>query len=320
MKKALITGLAGQDGSFLSEFLLEKDYDVYGVVRPSNKHINHLDKRIKLYRDIDITKKNSLKSLITEIEPDEIYHLAAYHFSSQNEGNKNKLFDKFYLVNLFATNEILETIQNNLPKCRFFYASSCHIFGKVDVIPQNEKTPIRPNSLYAITKAAGTNLCQFYREHFDIYTSVGILYNHESFRRSMSFVTSQIAESAAKASIGLPTKFFLQNMDAKVDWGSAQDYVRAMWLTLQQSNGDDYVIASGETHTISEFAKIAFDSVGLDFSDYIFQKTNVKKNEAMPYVGDYTKISSQCNWNPLVSFNNLVCEMVQYHLSKFRNK
>ena len=318
MKKALITGLAGQDGSYLAELLLEKDYDVYGIVKPSNKRPSHLDERIKCYDDIDITKKNSLKILINEIEPDEIYHLAAYHFSSQNEENKNKLFEKFYLVNLYAANEILETIQKDLPRCRFFYASSCHIFGNVKAFPQNEETPIRPNSLYAITKAAGTNLCQFYREHYNIYTSVGILYNHESSRRSRNFVTTQIAESAAKASMGLPTKIFLQNMDAKVDWGSAKDYVTAMWLTLQQSNGDNYIIASGLTHTISEFAKIAFDSVGLNFSDYVFQKTNVNLKEGAMYVGNHTKISSQCNWQPLTSFNDLVREMVQYQLIDLR--
>lgn len=319
MKKALITGILGQDGTYLAELLLEKGYYVYGITRYLDKTPVYLDDRIKYYQNIDITSKNSLSRLIKEIEPDEIYHLAAYHFSSQNDENKNKLFDQFYKVNLFSTNEILETIQKSLPNSRLFYASSCHIFGNPDFSPQNEKTPFRPNSLYSITKTAGTNLCQFYREHYNIYTSVGILYNHESPRRSRSFVSSQIAETAAKASLGIPTKLTIQDMDANVDWGSAKDYVRAIWLTLQESVGDDYVISSGLTHTIREFAKIAFDSVRLDFSDYIFQQSNLNKKNVISYFGDPTKIAKECNWHPMISFNDLVLEMVEHHLSILKN-
>lgn len=316
MRKALITGVAGQDGSYLAEFLLEKGYEVFGIEKSWDSLSVHLSKRIKCCYDIDITKRNSLKRIIKKIEPDEIYHLAAFHFSSQNEGNKNKSFEQFYIVNLLATNDILETIQKHLPKCRFFYASSCQIFGIVDSFPQNEKTPFHPNSLYAITKTAGTNLCQFYRDHFGIYTSVGILYNHESVRRPMSFVTSQIAESAAKAFTGNPVKLVLQDLDAKVDWGAAQDYVHAMWLTLQQKTSDNYIISSGNSRTVSEFAKIAFGSIGLNFSDFVFQEKNVKRNENLPYVGDCSKIKKQCNWQPMINFDDLVCEMVQYQLSK----
>jgi len=319
MKKALITGVSGQDGFYLSELLLEKGYEVYGIIRYLSNSTVELDKRIKCYNDIDIASKNSISGLIRELEPDEIYHLAAYHFSSQNEENKNKLFDQFYQVNLFCTNEILESINKFVPNCRFFYASSCHIFGKPDIFPQNEKTPFRPNSLYSITKCAGTNLCKFYREYHNIYTSVGILYNHESSRRSNSFVSTQIAETAAKAFLGIPTKLMIQDMDAKVDWGSAKDYVRAMWLSLQQSVGDDYVISSGNTHTIREFAKIAFDSVGLDFSEYIFQQSNHSKTNVIPYLGDSTKITNACNWHPMLSFNDLVFEMVTHNISIFKN-
>jgi len=315
VKKALITGVAGQDGSYLAEFLLDKGYNVYGIEKSWATLSAYLSKRITCCLDIDITKPNSLKRIIREIAPDEIYHLAAYHFSSQNEGNKNKSFKQFYLVNLLATNEVLETIQRYLPKCRFFYASSCQIFGKVDCFPQNEKTPFRPDSLYAITKAAGTNLCQFYRDHYGINTSVGILFNHESVRRPVSFVTSQIAESAAKAFSGIPEKLVLKDLDAKVDWGAAQDYVRAMWLTLQQPTGDNYIISSGVTHTVNEFANIAFDSLGLNSSDFVFQETNVKRKKNMPYVGDNTKIKNQCNWLPMISFSDFVKEMVQSRLT-----
>jgi len=319
MKKALITGVSGQDGFYLSELLLEKGYEVHGIRRYLSNSTIDLDKRIKYYNEIDIASKNSISRLIREVEPDEIYHLAAYHFSSQNEENKNKLFDQFYQVNLFCTNEILESINKFVPDCRFFYASSCHIFGKPDIFPQNEKTPFRPNSLYSITKCAGTNLCKFYREYHNIYTSVGILYNHESPRRSNSFVSTQIAETAAKASLGIPAKLILQDMDAKVDWGSAKDYVRAMWLSLQQSVGDDYIISSGNTHTIREFAKIAFDSVGLDFFEYVFQQSNHNKTNVIPYLGDSTKIRKECNWHPILSFNDLVFEMVAHNISVLKN-
>ena len=319
MKKALITGIAGQDGSYLAEFLLDKGYYVYGIDKALTSFSACLSDRIKCFLDIDITKPNSLKRIIRKIEPDEIYHLAAYHFSSQNEGNSNKAFKQFYLTNLLATNIVLETIQRYLPKCRFFYASSCQIFGQVDCFPQNEKTPFRPDSLYAITKASATNLCQFYRDHYSIYTSVGILFNHESVRRPASFVTTQIAESAAKAFLGFPVKLFLNDLDAKVDWGAAQDYVRAMWLTLQQPNGDNYIISSGDSHTVNEFAKIAFGSLGLNSSDFVFQEKKVKRKRSIPYVGDCNKIKNQCNWQPMISFNDLINEMVQGQL-KIINK
>ena len=319
MKKALITGILGQDGNYLSELLLEKGYKVYGITRYLDTIPEYNSSNIEYYNDIDITSNNALSSLITKIKPDEIYHLAAYHFSSQNDENKNKSFDKFYKVNLFSTNEILETIQKSLPNCRLFYASSCHVFGNPEFSPQNEKTPFRPNSLYSITKSAGTNLCQFYREHYNLFTCVGILYNHESPRRSRSFVSHQIAETAAKASVGISTKLVLQNLDAKVDWGSASDYVRAMWLTLQQPLGDDYIISSGTTHSIREFAKIAFDLVGLNYLDYIYQKPQVNVNNGISYFGDCTKISKTCNWNPVISFKDLIHQMVEDRISNLKN-
>lgn len=320
MKKALITGIAGQDGSYLAEFLLNKGYEVYGIEKSCSTLPVQISIRIKYCYEIDIAKPNLLERIIRETVPDEIYHLAAYHFSSQNEGNKKESFRQFYNVNLLATNEILETIRLYLTNCRFFYASSCQVFGKVDCFPQNEKTSFRPDSLYSISKAAGTNLCQFYRDHHNIHTSVGILYNHESVRRSLSFVTTQIAESAAKAFLGIPVKLFLRDIDAQTDWGAAQDYVRAMWLTLQQSNGDDYIISSGVTHSVSEFAKIAFSSVGLNSSDFVFQDPNVKRISRMPYVGDYTKIKNNCNWHPMITFDNLVKEMVQAQLALLNTK
>jgi GDPmannose 4,6-dehydratase len=320
MKKVLITGIAGQDGSYLAEFLLEENYEVFGIERSFTNFPAKLKERIKYCYEADITKPNLLNRVIRAVVPDEIYHLAAYHFSSQNEGNKKESFKKFYLINLLSTNEILETIRIYLPSCRFFYASSCQVFGKVDSFPQNEETSFLPDSLYSITKTAGANLCKFYRDHHNLYTSVGILYNHESVRRSSSFVTTQIAESAAKAFLGIPVKLELRDLDAHIDWGAAKDYVRAMWLTLQPPNGDDYIISSGVTHSVREFAKIAFNEVGLDSSDFVFQDPKIKKKSGIPFVGDNTKIKNNCNWHPTITFNDLIKEMVQAQLSLLNTK
>ena len=311
MKKALITGISGQDGSYLAEFLLDKGYEVFGVIRSSSVLPAHISKRVKKLYEIDISKPELLKKIILEILPDEIYHLAAYHFSSQNEGNKKKSFDKFYSINLLATNEILETIRFYRPNCRFFYASSCQVFGKVNSSPQCEKTPFQPDSLYSISKVAGANLCKFYRDHHNIYTSVGILYNHESVRRPISFVTTLIAESAAKAYLGYPVKLELRDINALADWGAAQDYVRAMWLTLQLHNGDDFIISSGLTHSVQDFAEIAFRSVGLNSINYVFQDPNFKSILKVPFIGDNTKIKNECNWSPNISLKNLIKDMVQ---------
>lgn len=317
-KKALITGASGQDGSYLAEYLHNKGYLVHGVARSFANLPAQFKNIISEQHEIDLTKPNLLKILIQKIYPDEIYHLAAYHFSSQKGGNVKMSFEPFNSINLLATNEILDTIRHNCVKCRFFYASSSHIFGKVDHYPQNEETPYRPVSLYAITKAAGNELCKFYRDHYGVYASAGILYNHESPRRSLSFVTSQIAEAAAKASCGMKVRLMLRDLDAIVDWGAAKDYVNAMWLTLQQSCGDDYVIASGVSRRVREFSQIAFDYVGLNANDFVFQDRTIKKDEGLPYVGDVSKIQSKCDWQPAISFNDLIVDMVKAHINRLK--
>jgi GDPmannose 4,6-dehydratase len=312
-KKALITGVSGQDGSYLAEYLFSKGYNVHGVDRSFANLPLQIKNIISELHEIDLTKRNLLKKLIQKILPDEIYHLAAYHFSSQKNGNVIMPFEPFNTINLLATNEILDTIKCDLLKCRLFYASSSQIFGKVDHYPQNEKTPYRPESFYSISKAAGNELCKLYRDYHGVYASVGILYNHESPRRPLSFVTSQIAEAAAKASHGVQVRLTLRDLDAIVDWGAAQDYVHAMWLTLQQSCSDDYIIASGVPRRVHEFSKVAFDYVGLDANNFIFQDQAVNKNEELPYIGDSSKIQSKCGWHPVISFNDLVIDMVKAH-------
>ena len=317
-KKALITGVSGQDGSYLAEYLCSKGYNVHGV----DKSFAHLPSQVKNIisglHEIDLNKPKLLKQLIHKLLPDEIYHLAAYHFSSQKDGNIKMPFEPFNSINLLATNEILETLRHDLVKCRFFYASSSHIFGKVDHYPQNEKTPYRPDSFYSITKAAGNELCKFYRDYYGVYASVGILYNHESPRRPLSFVTSQIAEAAAKASLGMEVRLILRDLDAIVDWGAAQDYVHAMWLTLQQSCSDNYVIASGKPRRVHEFSKAAFDYVGLNANNFILQDQAVKKDKGLPYIGDFSKIQSKCGWDPVISFNDFVIDMVKAHINRLK--
>ena len=318
-KKAIITGVCGQDGSYLAEYLYSKGYKVYGVDRSFDHLPSQVKNTISELHKIDLSIPKLLKKLIQNIVPDEIYHLAAYHFSSQKDGNMKMSFEPFNAINLLATNEILDTIRDNSMECHFFYPSSSHIFGKVDNFPQNEKTSYRPNSFYSITKAAGNELCKLYREYYGVYAAVGILYNHESPRRPLSFVTSQIAEAAAKASQGRKYKLELRDLDAIVDWGAAQDYVHAMWLTLQQPYSDDYVIASGVPRSVQEFAKVAFDYVGLNSSNFIYQNQAVKKNEGFPYVGDSSKIQTNCGWHPVISFKDLVIDMVKAHINRLES-
>jgi GDPmannose 4,6-dehydratase len=315
-KKALITGISGQDGSYLAEYLHREGYEIHGIDLSFAQLPLETKNIISELHEIDLRKPKLLKKLIQRILPDEIYHLAAYHFSSQKDGNIKMSFEPFNSINLLATDEILDTVRRDLATCRFFYASSSHIFGKVDHYPQNEKTPYRPDSLYAITKAAGNELCKFYREYYGVYASVGILYNHESVRRPLSFVTSQIAEAAAKASCGMQVRLMLRDLDAIVDWGVAEDYVRAMWLTLQQTCSDDYVIASGVPRRVREFAKVAFDYVGLDANNFICQDQIVNDNQRTPHVGDPSKIQNKCGWHPVISFNDLVIDMVKAHADR----
>jgi GDPmannose 4,6-dehydratase len=317
-KKALITGISGQDGSYLAEYLFAKGYNILGIDRSFAHLLPQVKNNISELHEIDLTQPRLLKKLILNFSPDEIYHLAAYHFSSQNGGNIEMPFEPFNSINLLATNEILDTIRCTFPECRFFYASSSHVFGKVDHYPQNEETPYRPNSFYSITKAAGNELCKLFRDYHGVYASVGILYNHESPRRPLSFVTSQIAAAAAKASQGIQFRIVLRDLDAIVDWGAAQDYVHAMWLTLQQPFSDDYVIASGVPRRVRDFSRIAFDHVGLNANDFIFQDQAVKTNKGLQQVGDSAKIRANCGWNPIISFNDLVINMVKAHIERLR--
>jgi GDPmannose 4,6-dehydratase len=317
MKKiALITGVSGQDGSYLANFLKKKNYIVYGV----GKSASHLSKELKTmlagFYEIDLNDPLFIKTIILELRPNEIYHLAAFHFSSQENGNNKMSFNSFNNINLVTTNIILETINEFLIECRFFYASSAHVFGKVEKYPQTEKFPFKPETLYGITKAAGSELCRFYQNFYNIYASVGILYNHESPRRQSSFITSQIAQCAANAIKGLNPKLIVSNLDAVVDWGYAEDYVEAMWLTLQQNKSDIYIISTGIGRTVRDFSKIAFEFLDLDYQKYIFQDDKKIIKQATLYIGDNSKIMNECGWTPKCSFKDIVQNMVLEFVNK----
>jgi len=313
----LITGVGGQDGSYLAEWLLEHGYEVHGVVRASSKIGADLKDRLTSISVIDLTAPHLLADLIRQVRPDEIYHLAAHHFSSQVT-EKSADLELFLSVNLLTAQIVLEVLRDSLPKSRFFYAASCRIFGVPGVCPQTEMTPQRPNTPYAISKSAGLHLCRYYREEYDLHATAGILYNHESPRRPASFVTTQIALAAARASVGKAEPLTIRDLDAIVDWGAAHDYVQAMWLTLQQPAGDEYIIASGFSRTVRDFANEAFDYLGLRADEFIFQDPKTIRDERPPYVGDSSRIRTICGWVPSISFRDLVGSMVDVQLQRFK--
>jgi len=268
MKKALITGITGQDGSYLAELLLEKGYEVHGIIRRSSSfntgRIDHILDRLKLHYG-DLSDSGNLATLLLAISPDEIYNLAA-------QSHVRVSFDvPEYTAQVTGLGcvRLLESIRNLGLNPRFYQASSSEQYGKVQAIPQDENTPFYPRSPYAVAKQFAHWSVINYRESYGLHASCGILFNHESPRRGETFVTRKIAKAAAKIKLGLQDKLLLGNLDAKRDWGHAKEYVQAMWLMLQQENPDDYVIATGETHSVREFLEVVFEHVGLNWHDYV---------------------------------------------------
>ena len=323
MKKAIITGVLGQDGYYLAEFLLGINYFVYGIYKKSEttQIPTWQNGNIKLY-EFDLNQIDLLENLINEIVPDEIYHLAAYHFSSQHKLNNEISFQNFSNININVIDKILSVVYRNKMNTKIFYASSSHIFGNVKDQPQTELTPYDPNSFYSISKIAGSNLCKYYREQLNLNVSVGILYNHESIRRNDTFISTMISKAAAEASLGKSVRLEIRNLNAIVDWGAAQDYVIAMWKTLQNNCQDDYIIASGIKRTINDFALVAFRSVGLDASNFIVPAQNKNLiNQFNPiYIGNPKKIQEKCGWYPSLTFEELVTNMVQFHISNLKHE
>ena len=313
-KRALITGITGQDGSYLAELLLEKGYEVHGVVRrvaledPAHRlgRIVHLLDRIQLH-SASLESFPSIYHTFQTVRPDECYHLAAQSFVNYS------FDDEFSTLktNIDGTHFVLAAVKDVTPECRFYFAGSSEMFGKVVEIPQTETTPFHPRSAYGISKVAGFHLTQNYREAYHIHATSGILFNHESPRRGHEFVTRKISAGLAQILKGKATKMHLGNLDAKRDWGHSRDYVRAMWLMLQQDSPKDYVIATGETHSVREFVDLAFDLVGLKADDYVLTDPNLfRPAEVQLLIGNPAKAQAELGWKPTTKFADLVKEMV----------
>lgn len=317
-RKALITGVTGQDGSYLAELLLAKGYEVHGMVRRSSQEnferIQHLTPSITLHQG-DLLDQYSLASLLQTVRPDEVYNLAAQSFVPTS-WNQPVLTGEFTAL---GVTRILEAIRHTLPKARFYQASSSEVFGRVMEVPQSERTPFYPRSPYGVAKAYGHFITINYRESFNLYAVSGILFNHESPRRGLEFVTRKVCNGAARIKLGMDKDLALGNLDAKRDWGFAGDYVEAIWKMLQQDTPDDYVIATGETHSVRELVEVAFDHVGLDWKKYVrIDPAFVRPAEVDLLIGDATKAQKQLGWKPKVNFPSLVKMMVDADLA--RNK
>ena len=315
MPKALITGITGQDGSYLAEALLQKGYDVVGMVRRSStvnyERIAHIQGSIEFVNG-DLLDQVSLIDAIKIHEPDEIYNLAAQSFVQTSFGQPVLTGETTAL----SVTRMLDAIRIVDPKIRFYQASSSEMFGKVAEVPQTESTPFYPRSPYGVAKVYGHWITVNYRESYNLHASSGILFNHESPRRGLEFVTRKISYGAASIKLGLEEKLSLGNLDAKRDWGFAGDYVEAMWMMLQQEEPDDYVICSGMTHSVREFCDLAFNHLGLNYQDHVVvDEQFFRPAEVDLLVGDYGKAKKVLAWEPSTSFKGLVTMMVEADLA-----
>ncbi len=314
MTNALITGITGQDGSYLAEFLLQKGYEVFGMQRRASttnfERIAHLVDRIELLPG-DLLDQNSLKMALKQSAADEVYNLAAQSFVPTS-WNQPILTGE---ITGLGVMRLLEATREVNPKARFYQASSSEMFGKVREVPQTEMTPFHPRSPYGVSKVYGHWTTVNYRESYGMFNCSGMLFNHESPRRGLEFVTRKVSCGAAKVKLGLADELRLGNLEAKRDWGFAGDYVEAMWLMLQQDHPDDYVIATGETHSVRELCEIAFSHVGLDYRDHVkVDERFIRPAEVDLLVGDATKAREVLGWRPRVSFKQLVKMMVDSDL------
>ncbi|MGE5648027.1 MAG: GDP-mannose 4,6-dehydratase [Acidobacteriota bacterium] len=316
MRRALITGITGQDGSYLAEFLLEKGYEVHGMVRrvaledPAHRLSRISDairQRVHLHAG-SIESYASVYQTVAAVAPHECYHLAAQSYVSYSFDDEFSTFN----VNINGTHFLLGALRNLAPHCRFYFAGSSEMFGKAEQVPQNESTPFHPRSSYGISKVCGFELTRNYREAYGMHASNGILFNHESPRRGFEFVTRKISSAIANILAGKQKEVRLGNLEAKRDWGHAREYVEAMWLMLQQPEPDDYVIATGETHSVQEFAELAFATAGLDYREYVRADPDLfRPAEVNLLLGDATKAAQKLGFKPRTSFRDLVREMVE---------
>jgi GDPmannose 4,6-dehydratase len=315
-KRALITGITGQDGSYLAEWLLEKGYEVYGVVRRSSApnlwRIEAILDRIEL-KPADLLDQLSLIKIIDEVRPQEFYNLAAMSFVPAS-------WDQPLLTGEYNAQGVvraMEAIRQVDPSIRFYQASSSEMFGKVRAVPQSEETPFYPRSPYGVSKVYGHYITVNYRESYDLYACSGILFNHESPRRGLEFVTRKVTDGVARIKLGLAKELRMGNLDARRDWGFAGDYVRAMWLMLQQDTPDDYVVATGETHTVRELIEVAFGHAGLDWQKHVtLDPKFLRPAEVDLLIGDPRKAKEKLGWSPTVDFGGLVRMMVDADLER----
>jgi len=318
-KKALITGIAGQDGSWLAELLLDNGYEVHGIVRGTAiedsehklKNLAACADRISLHTS-SLDNVLSLIRIIRELRPDECYHLAASSFVSYSFEDEISILNN----NVNGTHNLLAVLKEFVPSCRFYFAGSSEMFGQAPYSPQNEQTPFNPRSIYGISKVASYHLMKNYREQYGMFTCCGILYNHESIRRGYEFVTRKIVAAAARIKLGMQENLVLGNLDAVRDWGYAPDYVEAMRLMLQADSPDDYVIATGEVHSVREFAEIAFAALDLDYREYVTVNPKFfRPAEKIPLSGDPAKAVQKLNWQRTKSFEEIVREMVAHEMT-----
>jgi len=318
-KGALITGVTGQDGSYLAEFLLDKGYRVVGMVRRTSTinfdRIRHIQNDIEIAQG-DLLDQMSLVDLLNEFQPDEVYNLAAQSFVPIS-WKQPVLTGEFTAL---GVTRMLDAIRTVNPKIKFYQASSSEMFGKVQEVPQNEKTPFYPRSPYGVAKVYGHWITVNYRESYHLFACSGILFNHESPRRGLEFVTHKVTHGVAKIKLGLAKELRLGNLEARRDWGFAGDYVKAMWRMLQQPQPDDYVVASGETHSVAELCDVAFGHVDLSYRDYVVQDPKYfRPAEVDLLVGDASKAGRVLGWEPSMTFTELIQMMVEADLEAIKN-
>lgn len=319
-KRALITGITGQDGSYLAEFLLEKGYEVYGVVRRAStetfERIKHIKDKVNLVQ-ADITDQVSIIDALREVRPQEVYNLGAQSFVPTSWKQPILTGD----VTALGVTRCLEAIRVLDKSIRFYQASSSEMYGDVRETPQKETTPFYPRSPYGVAKAYGHWITVNYRESYDMFAVSGILFNHESPRRGLEFVTRKVTDGVARIKLGVAKELRLGNLEAKRDWGFARDYVKAMWLMLQQEKADDYVIATGQQHTVQEMCEIAFSHVGLDWKKHVVTDPNFyRPAEVHTLLGDCTKAKDELGWEPETSFAQLIEMMVDADMARVKSE
>ena len=307
-KKAIIVGCQGQDGTLLSEFLAKKDYEVIGIDLGVIK--SNIGKWTK--ESFNICCFEDVNKLVSFIKPDEVYYLAAYHHSSEDkEFSISDLLEKSYQINVYGLVNFLEAIKENSLKTKIFYASSSLVFGDSAKNPQTEETPLNPSCIYGVTKVSAMHLCGFYREKFSMFISIGVLYNHESHLRKENFISQKIISSVKRIKEGLQDELVIGDLNAETDWGYAGDYVEAMWRILQIDVPETFIVATGKTHRVLDWIRLAFEKVGLNWEQYVREDSSLLKRKKAILVGDGSKLFRYTGWEPKTSFEEMVSLMMK---------